>query len=142
MYLVLSLQREGEERSDAKAVRLSCLVSEYRFICTMLLLCDVLPRVTHLSQCFQITKCDYSIIPRMVASTNSCLEQLKIVRGINLSGSEHFFEQLASAGIDITKGPNLGKQYFEDSIRKPFLCCLIKYRIGLMTSLSWVPLTY
>ena len=126
--VVLRLQREGEERSDAKAVGLSCLVSEYRFICTMLLLCDVLPHVTHLSKCFQITECDYSIIPRMVASTISSLEQLKIVGGINLSGLEQFLEQLvsASAEIDITKCPNLGEQYFKDSIRKPFLCCLIK----------------
>ena len=46
--------------------------------------------------------------------------------GINLSGLEQFLEQLVSAGIDITKCSNLGEQYFEDSIRKPFLCCLIK----------------
>ena len=46
--------------------------------------------------------------------------------GVNLSRLEQFLEQLASAGIDITKRPNLGEQYFEDSIRKPFLCCLIK----------------
>ena len=31
-----------------------------------------------------------------------------------------------SAGIDITKRPNLGEHYFNGSIRKPFLCCLIK----------------
>ena len=74
---------------------------------------------------FSITECDYSIIPRMVASTNS-LEQLKIVGGINLGGLDQFLEQLASAGIDITKQSNFGEQYFEDSIRKPFLCCLIK----------------
>ena len=125
--VVLSLQREGEERSDAKALGLCRLVStEYRFVCTMLLLCDALPHVTHLSRCFQITDCDYSIIPRMVASTLSSLEQLKLVDGINLSGLQQFLEQLTSAGIDITKRSNLGEQYFEGSVRKPFLCCLIK----------------
>ena len=62
----------------------------------------------------------------MVASTVSSLEQLKIVDGINLSGLQQFLEQLTSAGIDITKHSNLGEQYFEDHIRKPFLCCLIK----------------
>ena len=60
----------------------------------------------------------------MVASTISSLEQHKIVGGINLGGLDQFLEQLASAGIDITKQSNLGEQYFEDSIRKPFLCCL------------------
>ena len=51
--VVLSLQREGEEHSDAKAVGLSNHITEYRFICTMLLLCDILPFVSHLSKCFQ-----------------------------------------------------------------------------------------
>ncbi len=35
--VVLSLQREGEERSDAKAIGLNNLITEYRFICTMLM---------------------------------------------------------------------------------------------------------
>ena len=32
--VVLSLQREAEQRSDAKAVGLSSLVTEHRFVCT------------------------------------------------------------------------------------------------------------
>lgn len=67
--VVVSLQREGEERSDAKALGLNSLVTEYRFVCTMLLLCDALPHISHLSKCFKITDCDYSIIPRMVTSS-------------------------------------------------------------------------
>ena len=51
--VVLSLQQEGEERSDATAVGLSNLITEYRCICTILLLCDILPFVSHLSICFQ-----------------------------------------------------------------------------------------
>ena len=51
--VVISLQR-GEERSDAKALGLNSLVSEYRFVCTMLLMCDALPHVSHLSKCFLI----------------------------------------------------------------------------------------
>ena len=89
--VVLSLQREGEERSDAKAVGLSNLITEYRFICTMLLLCDMLLNVSHLSKCFQSSGCDYSIIPRMVSSTVHALEQLKTTDGINLKGIQSFF---------------------------------------------------
>ena len=72
--VVLSLEREGSERSEAKAIGLSKLVSEYRFVCTMLLLCDSLPHVTHLSKCFQIEAVDYSIIPAMLSSTITSLE--------------------------------------------------------------------
>ena len=49
----------------------------------------------------------YGIIHRMVASTISSLEQLKIVGGINRGGLDQFLEQLTSAGIDIIKQPNL-----------------------------------
>ena len=73
---MLSLEREGSERSEAKAIGLSKLLTEYRFVCTMLLLCDSLPHVTHLSKCFQIEAVDYSIIPAMLSSTITSLEHL------------------------------------------------------------------
>ena len=122
--VVLSLQREGEERGDAKALGLSRLITEYRFVCTMLLLCDALPHVTHLSKCFQITECDYSIIPRMLASTICSLEQLKAFDGTNLSRLNQFLEDLTSAGIDI-KRSGLGENYFKNSTRKPYLSRLV-----------------
>lgn len=123
--VVLSLQREGEERSDAKALGLNSLVTEYRFICTMLLLCDALPHITHLSKCFQSADCDYSIIPRMVTSTVHAIKQLKIVDGVNMKGLQAFLEQIANAGIDIKKPSHLGDDYFKKSIRDPYLDKLI-----------------
>ena len=63
--VVLS-QREGE---DAKAIGLATLVTEYRFVCTMLLLCDVLPHISILSKAFQVMDCDYSMISQMLGST-------------------------------------------------------------------------
>ena len=124
--VVTSLQRDAEERSEAKAAGLSKMITEYRFVSTMLLFCDALPHVTHLSKCFQIQNIDYSIIPQMVTSTITSLEQLKVVNGTNLDELEQFLHKLSSAGIDITKQGNLGEQYFEESVRNPFLCQLIK----------------
>ena len=40
--VIMSLQGEGEERGDAKALGLQAMLSEYRFIATMLLMCDAL----------------------------------------------------------------------------------------------------
>ena len=87
----------------------------------MLLFCDALPHVTHLSKCFQIQNIDYSITPQMVTSTITSLEQLKVVNGTNLNELEQFLHQLSSAGIDISKQGNLGEQYFEESVCNPFL---------------------
>ena len=38
--VVISLQRESQERSDARALGLVSMTCEFRFIATMLLLCD------------------------------------------------------------------------------------------------------
>ncbi len=54
--------KRREERSNAKAIGLSELVTEYRFVCTMLLLCG----------CFQVYDCDYSIFPKMVTRSIYC----------------------------------------------------------------------
>ena len=124
--VVLSLQREGEERCDAKAVGLSKLITEYRFVMTMLLLCDTLPHVSHLSKCFQISDCDYSIIPRMLTSTIHSLEQLQTVDGFNLKGLDSYLAEIANAGIELKKQHNLGEEYFRGSIQKPYLSHLIK----------------
>ena len=123
--VVLGLQREGEERSDAKALGLNKLVTEYRFVCTMLLLCDALPHVTHLSKCFQGADCDYSIIPRMVSSTVHGIKLLKTVDGVNMQGLEAFLEQIRNLGIDLSKPSHLGDEYFKASIKKPYLDSLI-----------------
>ena len=82
--VVLSLEREGSKRSKAKAISLSKLVTEYRFICAMLLLCDCLPHVAYLSKCFQIEAVDYSIITAMLSSTITSLERLITFDGPNL----------------------------------------------------------
>ena len=86
--VVFSLHREAEQRSDAKALGLSNLISEYRFVCTMLLLCDVLPHITYLSKAFQIADSDYSIIARMLSTTLQSLETLQHTDGSNLAGLE------------------------------------------------------
>ena len=77
--VVLSLEREGSERSEAKAIGLSKLVSQYRFVCTMLLLCDSLPHVTHvhLLKCFQIEAVDYSIISSNVFVNHYIIRTIK-----------------------------------------------------------------
>ena len=124
--VVVSLQREGEDRSDAKALGLNKLVCEFRFICTMLLMCDALPHVTRLSKCFQFAECDYSIIPKMLSTTITSLNQMKTVNGVNLNALPTLLDQLKADGIDVKKPVHLSERYFQDSIREPFLKLLIE----------------
>ena len=123
--IVLSLEREGTERCEAKAIGLSQLILEYRFVCTTLLICDVLPHITHLSKCFQIEAVDYSVIPTMLSSIISSLQQLITCDGSNFSSLQSYLQKLEQANVTVTKQADLGENYFLESIRKPFLRCLI-----------------
>lgn len=107
--VVISLQREGEERGDAKALGLQAMVTEYRFVATMLLMCDALLHVTCMSKCFQLTDCDYSIIPSILATTLASLEQLKTHNGLNLSKLDAFVADLEKGSIEIKKPANMSR---------------------------------
>ena len=124
--VVLSLQREAEERADARAAGLSRFIVEYRFICRMLLLCDTLPHITYLSKVFQAADCDYSIISPMVLSTLCSLEQIKVSPGVNLAALDTYLTGITSAGIEPKQLPSQGKEYFQDSIMLPYLNNLIQ----------------
>ena len=112
-----------EERADAKAIGLNSFVCKYRFIATMLLHCDTLPVVSHLSKFFQLKNCDYSIV---LSSTISSLEQLKTADGINLSNLQSFLDQLQQTDIGISKPSHLAEEYFDQKIRQPYLSAFIE----------------
>ena len=98
--VIISLQREGEERGDAKALGLQAMVTKYRFVATMLMMCDALLHVARMSKCFQLTYCDYSIIPSILATTLASLEQLKTHDGLNLSKCAAFLTDLEEGSIE------------------------------------------
>ena len=124
--VVLSLQNDSENWRDAKALGLASLMSEYRFVYTMLLFCDTLPHITFLSKAFQDADCDYSIIPKMLSITLQSLEALQLTDGTNLLGLESYVEELTAAGIQLKMTPVLGHSYSENSVKKPYLANLIQ----------------
>ena len=89
-------------------------------------MCDALPHVTRLSKCFQFAECDYSIIPKMLSTTITSLNQMKTVNGVNLNALPTLLNQLKADGIDVKKPVHLSERYFQDSIREPFLKLLIE----------------
>jgi hypothetical protein len=49
-----SLEREAEERNDARAAGLSVFTQDYRFVLAIHMMCDVLPHLTALSCAMQV----------------------------------------------------------------------------------------
>ncbi|KAJ8050279.1 hypothetical protein HOLleu_03419 [Holothuria leucospilota] len=99
--VVCSLEREAEERGNAVAAGLCRFLSEYEFACTLLLLCDVLPKVNVLSRVFQNSSVDFSTAMQLKQSIVSMLESLKSVEGENLKALDSFILQMENAGITI-----------------------------------------
>ena len=121
--VLLSLQKH---RGDAKALGLASLMSEYRFVYTMLLLCDTLPHITFPSKALQGADCDYCIISTMLSTTLQSLEALQLTDGTNLSGLESYVEELTAAGIQLKMTSVLGHSYCRNFLKKPYLAKLIE----------------
>ncbi|KAH3702572.1 hypothetical protein DPMN_077596 [Dreissena polymorpha] len=49
-----SLEREAEERNDARAAGLSKFSQNYQFVFTLHMMCDVLPHLSDLSKAMQV----------------------------------------------------------------------------------------
>ncbi|XP_022106967.1 zinc finger protein 862-like [Acanthaster planci] len=88
--LIVTLQREGTERTDTRALGLNRLVTTYKFTATMLLLCDVLPHINALSKAFQKKDSDYTLVHELVTSTITTLKSLKETDGVNLARLPEF----------------------------------------------------
>ena len=77
--VITSLGREAEERGNAAGAGLYQFLSNYQFVCTLLLLSDVLPKVNILSKVFQLMSLDFSTAIRLRKSIVSQLEKLKSI---------------------------------------------------------------
>ena len=73
--VLISLQREIEERGDITG--LFHLMTKFGFIATLHLLCDVLPTINRLSETFQKSSLDFSIVKISLRATLAALEEKK-----------------------------------------------------------------
>lgn len=80
---------------------------------------------THFKNVQMLTECDYSIIPKILASTIFSIQQLKTCNGINLRGLQQYLDDLQEKNISIKKPSHLAEKYFNDQVRIPFLSLLI-----------------
>ena len=132
--VITSLGREAEERGNAAAAGLYQFLSNYQFICTLLLLSDVLPKVNILSKVFQLTSLDFSRAIRLRKSIVSQLEKLKSVDGDNLKALDEFIKNLEESGIEIKYQRGMrqdsssrmeSKARFVKDVKGPFLDKLV-----------------
>ncbi|XP_038065760.1 zinc finger protein 862-like [Patiria miniata] len=81
--VMVSLRREGSERGDPKAIGLSLLVEDWRFVACFYMMLDILPQLSILSKSFQENSLDFEIIQKQVAMTVEILEARLVRPGPN-----------------------------------------------------------
>ncbi|XP_006813061.1 zinc finger protein 862-like [Saccoglossus kowalevskii] len=122
--VLMSLDCEGEERSDAKAVGLQNLMSSWRFIATMLLMCDLLPHVSRLSKAFQASEFEYSSMKPLVRSTITTITDMKHNDGENLQQLPDLINKLQQSDITVKTRAD-DAIFFKNSVRGKYIDTLI-----------------
>ena len=82
--VIVSLEREADERGDPAALGLVHMIKTYRFVATLHLLCDVLPHLSRLSKAFQKRDVNLAHIEPMLKATIATLTKLRKERGPHL----------------------------------------------------------
>ena len=98
--VLLSLERESEERGDVVAAGLFHMMSKWEFIAILLLLCDILPTVNRLSCQFQEASVDFSQIELYQQATVKALEAKK-AKSIYDSNFQSLVESISKNGIKV-----------------------------------------
>ena len=131
LSVVISLGREAEECHDVTAAGLHHIVTEYKFVATMLLLSDVLPTVNRLSLLFQAEWIDFTSVSKYVQSTVSKLEGMKTKDGNSLKAIGDYVQQLSQSGVELRSQVQRGEiisdrhEIFRRSVQSLFLNQLI-----------------
>ena len=122
--VITSLEREAEERGEPVAIGLSRVVQQYKFIATLYMMCDVLPKVSRLSCIFQFSTIDMSTLDTRVSTT---VESLKLLNNQAGEFSRKLDSDLLSSlsSSSILYSPEV-KLRFQSEIQKPFVEALVQ----------------
>ena len=124
------MEREAEERDDVTAAGLHHVMTEYKFVATMFLLCDVLPTVNRLSLLFQAQWIDFSSLLKYIQSAVTKLDGMNTVDGTYLKAIGEYVHELSQSGVEIRKVVKRGNtldhhEVFWRSVQLPFLTQLV-----------------
>ena len=128
--VVVSLEREAEERDDVTAAGLHHVMTEYKFVATMLLLCDVLPTVNRLSLLFQTQWINFSSLSKYIQSAVMKLDGMNTVDGAYLKAIGEYVHELSQSGVEIRRVVKRDDtmdyhEVFRGSVQLPFLTQLV-----------------
>ena len=126
--IVVSLERESEERADTTAAGLAKLMTKIEFVGILVLLCEVLPTINRLSLTFQESKVDFSAVKTALSATIERLNDVKDTSDLTSSITD-VYESCKAQGIALQySGSDVTEaiREFCKTIQKPFIEKLIE----------------
>ena len=118
--VLISLDRESEERGDVVAAGLYVQMTKYKFIATLMLLCETLPTINRLSANFQESKVDFEMVGCVLEGP---IRSLKAKKAELVD--ETIIETLKKDNIDISVTDD-ERQEFHTSIKCRFINQIIE----------------
>ncbi|CAG2224761.1 unnamed protein product [Mytilus edulis] len=140
--VMMSLEREANERHDSLAFGLAKNVQTVQFITVLYSMCDLLPQLSMLSKCFQESGLDYSTIQEQVQITLDFLDSRLSIPGRYFKESETMISTLEENGFSITRRGISDVDEFKRKVHDKFIIALsdnIKNRFpdaGLISTFS------
>ncbi|XP_052212530.1 zinc finger protein 862-like [Dreissena polymorpha] len=116
-----SLDREAEERNDARAAGLAKFSQNYQFVLTLHMMCDVLPHLSDLSKAMQAKDAIYTCIKPLVLGTLAILQGLLNTPGEHFQAAPDRVARLHADGFGITVPTEEQVQHFTDKLYRPFV---------------------
>ena len=119
----MSLDREASERSEPVAAGLIKMITTYKFLATLYMMCDILPHLARLSCMFQSADIDLSLLQPQVSVTLVKLRQLRSIPGEHLSSLDQVISSdLKEWKVNVNDGI---KNTFNTTICQPYIDALV-----------------
>ena len=118
--VLVSLSREASERGEPVAAGLLNMITQLKFIATLLLLCDILPHLNRLSCMFQSADLDLSLIQPQILAT---LEKLRHLRDTPGDYLKSLYSTLKDWNINMSEAALIS---FKCNIQKVYVDALLE----------------
>ena len=116
--LLVSLDKEAVENTDATAIGLLSLCRTYKFVATLMFMSDILSHVNKLSLLFQMETIDFSNVKSLVESCIKAIRKLKTTPGPAMNSTTSVVEQLQQEHqIPISGVTDHDKETFKNEIQ-------------------------
>ncbi len=115
--VLVSLEREAQERSSAEAAGLASFLKKYEFIAALYMFSDILPPLACLSRAFKKQNIDFTMVKPLVQGTKETIDKLLLNAGDYFQSLPAALNDLQQYGIQQPRG-NMAENFKKNVYNK------------------------